>query len=70
LYAWRVRISLLSINIYCANLYLAEMQITGQNCTALIDITANALSRDVVGLMLVAVQKDNLELSVKQAVTR
>jgi len=40
----------------------------GQKCTALIEVTANALSRDVVGLMLVAVQKDNLELSVKEAV--
>ena len=56
--------------IHCANLYPAGMQIPGQKCTALIDITANALSRDVVGLMLVAVQKDNLELSVKQAITR
>jgi hypothetical protein len=31
-------------------------------------MTANALSRDVVGLMLVAVQKDNLALSIKEAI--
>ena len=39
-----------------------------QRCTNLIDVTANALSPGVVGLMLVAVQRDNLELSVKQAI--
>jgi hypothetical protein len=46
------------------------MQIPGQKCTALIETTANALSRDIVGLMLVAVQKDNLELSIKEAVNQ
>jgi hypothetical protein len=40
----------------------------GQKCTVLIETTANALSRDAVGLMLVAVQKDNLELSIREAV--
>ena len=41
-----------------------------QRCTDLIEVTANALSGDVVDLMLMAVQRDNLELSVKQAVKR
>jgi hypothetical protein len=39
-----------------------------QRCTDLIEATANALSGDVVALMLLAVQRRNLELSMKQAV--
>ena len=39
-----------------------------RRCTDLIEVTANALSGDVVALMLMAVQRDNLELSVKQAI--
>ena len=46
------------------------MQKHGQQCDALIEITANALSGSVVALMLVAVQRDNLELSIKWAITR
>ena len=40
----------------------------GQRCTDLIEMTANALSGDVVALMLMAVQKDNLELSITWAI--
>ena len=39
-----------------------------QRCTDLIEVTANALSGGVVALMLLAVQRDNLELSITQAV--
>ena len=39
-----------------------------QRCTDLIEVTANALSGGVVALMLVAVQRDNLEFSIKKAV--
>ena len=39
-----------------------------QRCTDLIEVTANALSGGVVALMLIAVQRDNLELSVTAAV--
>ena len=42
----------------------------GQRCTELIEMTAEALSGDVVPLMLKGVQRDNLELCVKQAVER
>ena len=42
----------------------------GQRCTELIEMTAKALSDDVVAHMLKAVQRDNLELCVKQAVER
>jgi len=45
------------------------MQEHGQQCTGLIDMTANALSGSTVILMLAAVQRYNLELSVKQAIT-
>ena len=40
----------------------------GQRCSELIEVTANALSGAAVALMLLAVQRDNLELSVKKAV--
>jgi len=39
-----------------------------QHCTDLIETTANELSGDIVTLMLLAVQCDNLELGIKQAV--
>ena len=39
-----------------------------QRCTDLIEVTADALSAGVVALMLSAVQSDNLELSIKQAI--
>ena len=44
------------------------MQRHGQRCAGLIEMTANSLSDSVVALMLVAVQRDNLELSVKEAI--
>ena len=44
------------------------MHKNGQRCTELIEVTANALSGGVVTLMLIAVQRDSLELSVKKAV--
>ena len=46
------------------------MQKHGQRCAGLIEITANALRGGAVALMLVAVQRDNLELSIKQAIAR
>jgi hypothetical protein len=39
-----------------------------QQCTDLIEMTANALSSNVVAVMLLAVQRDNLELNIKQAI--
>jgi hypothetical protein len=41
-----------------------------QQCNGLIKMTANALSGDVTGLMLLAVQRDNLELSINQAIAK
>jgi hypothetical protein len=60
----------LSANVYCANHRAAGMDKPGQKCTALIEMTADALSGNVVGLMLLAVQKDNLKLSIRQAIKR
>ena len=46
------------------------MHISGRKCTALIEMTTNALSGDAFALMLVAAQKNGLELSINQAVQR
>jgi len=56
------------MNTYCINIHPAEMQKHGERCAGLIEMTANALSGGAVALMLVAVQRDNLEISVKQAI--
>ena len=40
----------------------------GRSCTDLIEITASAFSDNAVALMLLAVQKDNLEPNIKQAI--
>ena len=42
----------------------------GGRCGDLIEKTAAALNDDVVELMLLAVQRENLELSVKVALNR
>jgi hypothetical protein len=39
-----------------------------QRCIDLVETTSNALRDDVTALMLLAVQKDNLELSIRQAI--
>ena len=43
---------------------------TDHRCDSLVEKTATALNRDTVALMLSAVQKDNLGLSVKIALSR
>ena len=40
------------------------------HCDDLIEKTAEALNEDIVALMLFAVQRDNLQLSVKAALNR
>ena len=42
----------------------------GKHCTELLVKTANALNDKVVSVMLLAVQKKNLELSISIAVTK
>ena len=46
------------------------MHEAGKCCIELLEKTANALNDNVVSVMLFAVQKGNLELSVKLAVTK
>jgi hypothetical protein len=58
------------MNACCIDGHPAEMQKDGQRCDGLIEVTANALSGGAVPLMLVAVQRDNLNLSIKQAIAR
>ena len=46
------------------------MHIKNGRCNGLIEETAAALDEDVVVLMLLAVQRGNLELSVKTALSQ
>ena len=55
------------LNMYHANFCPVEMHKPGQRCMGLIEITAKALSTGVA-LILLAVQKNNLELNIKHAV--
>jgi hypothetical protein len=56
------------MNTCCIDIHPIEMQKHGEQCAGLIEMTADALSGGVVALMLVAVQRDNLELSIKRAI--
>jgi len=49
---------------------LERMHKDDQRCTDLIALTSNLLSGGVVPLMLMAVQKDNLEVSINHAIKR
>ena len=52
---------------YMLMFFFVEMHIKGSHCGDLIEKTAAALNEDTVMLMLVAVQRNNVELSVKLA---
>jgi hypothetical protein len=56
------------MDAYCIKIYPIDMQKQGQQCTDLIEMTANSLSSSAITLMLVAVQRDNLGLSIQQAI--
>ena len=58
---------LLMTNLYNAHSSATGMHMHGQRCTDLIKLTASSLS-SLVALMLVAVQKDNLEVSIDFAI--
>jgi hypothetical protein len=51
-------------------IFLVEMHQQNMRCDDIIWKTAEALNEDIVALMLLAVQKGNLELSVKMALNR
>ena len=46
------------------------MHEAGKSCTELIEKTANALNDNAISVMLLAVQKGNLELSINRAVMK
>ena len=54
----------------CANLLVKEMHKVETRCDSLLEETAEALNEDVLTLMLLAVQKADLGLSIRTAVTR
>ena len=49
---------------------VAEMHMEDSRCVSLVEKTAAALNEDAVALMLIAVQRGNLELSVRTALSR
>ena len=53
--------------MYCADICRAEMHKHGQQCTDLLDMTANALG-GAVALIFLTIQKDNLEVNIRQAI--
>jgi hypothetical protein len=54
--------------MYYADSCCVGMHRHGQRCTDLLEITADALSGGAVSLILLTIQKDNLELNIKQAI--
>ena len=56
------------MNMCYIDIHPIEMHKQGGRCADLIEMTANTLSNDVVALILLAVQRDNLELNIKLAI--
>ena len=54
----------------CANPLVKEMHKVETRCDSLLEETAKALNEDVLALMLLAVQKTDLGLSIRTAVKR
>jgi hypothetical protein len=54
--------------MYYADFCRVGMNKHGQRCTDLLEVTANALSGGAVALILLTIQKDSLELNIKQAI--
>jgi hypothetical protein len=54
----------------CADPLVKEMHKPETRCHALLKETVEALNEDVVALMLLAVQKEDLELSINVAMKR
>jgi hypothetical protein len=58
------------MNMCYIYIHLTDMQKQGQQCAGLVEMTADALSGGAAALMLLAVQRENLGLSIKQAIRR
>jgi hypothetical protein len=56
------------LSMYYADFCCVGMHKDDQRCTDLLEMTADALSGGTVALILLTIQKDNLELNIKQAV--
>jgi hypothetical protein len=54
--------------MYYADFCRVGMHKHSQQCTDLLEVTANALSGGAVALILLTIQKDSLELNIKQAI--
>jgi hypothetical protein len=54
----------------CMLMSFGEMHMQKRRCDDLIEKTAAALNQDIIALMLLAVQRDNLQLSAKTALNR
>ena len=50
--------------------HLVGMHKENESCYALLEETASALDDEAVTVMLLAIQRENLEMSVKSAVQR
>ena len=48
----------------------SDMHKPGQLCDSLVECTATALNDDAVAIMLIAVQRANLEMSISLSVKR
>ena len=59
-----------SLLSYGCLLYLVGMHKENASCHVLLEETASALNDETVTVMLLAVQRDNVEMSVKMAVRR
>ena len=57
-------------SVICDCIIYSEMHKNGEHCDTLIMETENALSDEVVTLMLLATQRGNLERSVKNSLRR
>ena len=54
--------------MYYANFCHIGMHKHDQRCTNLLEVTANELSGGAVALILLTIQKNSLELNIKQAI--
>jgi hypothetical protein len=68
LYVWRVRKGIVDQPTCITLICCAGMHKEGRQCLELIEMTANALYSGTVALILLSVQKCNLELNIKKAI--
>lgn len=70
MYGWKVSGLGSRVLLSCTNVSFAEMHRRTSSCEDLIEKTAIALNEDIVALMLLAVRRGNLALSVRLALNR